>query len=104
VSLYDTAAWRRARRQALHTAGWCCTDCGQSLVGLGKAAHVHHRKALKRAPVLSLEPQNLKPLCRDCHMRLEARERTGKINMASIDGTPGDPDHPWNKRGGGLEN
>jgi len=92
---YNTAAFRKARHQALHAAGWCCTECGRSLIGLGQEAHVHHRKALRRAPALGLEPQNLRAVCRDCHMRIEADERTGKA-MASIDGTPGGANHPWN--------
>ena len=101
---YDTAAWRRARHQAMHDAGWCCSNprCRRSLIGLGKEAHVHHRKALRRAPVLALEPQNLRPLCRDCHMQLEIDDRMQLKPMASIDGTPGDPGHPWNAAGGAV--
>src|SRR4051794_35879118 len=96
AGFYGSAGWKRARRQALHDAGWRCTNpaCGRSLIGLGKEAHVHHRKALKKAAALATEPLNLRPLCRDCHMRLEAEERARP--MAAIDGSPTSPDHPWN--------
>jgi hypothetical protein len=75
--LYDTAVWRRARAQALHDAGWRCSNprCGVSLIGKGKGAQVHHRKALKLAPALALEPQNLRPLCDSCHATTEMVER-----------------------------
>ena len=102
AGFYGSARWKRARRQALHDGGWRCSnpECGRSLVGLGKEAHVHHRKALRRAPALAIEPLNLRPFCRDCHMRLEAEERAGP--MAAIDGSPTSPDHPWNRDPGGA--
>jgi hypothetical protein len=91
---YGRAAWQRARKQALFDANWTCTRCGCSLVGLGQEAQVHHRKALKVAPSLGLEPLNLQPLCRRCHTEIE---KGGGLGACTIDGTPTDPRHPWAK-------
>lgn len=98
MSFYDTRAWDRARLQALHDHDWTCTNpaCGRSLIGLGQAAQVHHRKALKHAPALALEPQNLRPLCRECHTLIEKGGMRSSPFVA-LDGTPTDPDHPWNR-------
>ena len=81
---YGTAEWQKARKQALHDYDWKCTNCGQSLVGLGRAAHVHHRKELARAPALRSEPLNLKPLCSSCHNQVEPRtsNATQRMNRA----------------------
>jgi hypothetical protein len=92
---YGRAAWQKARKQALFDADWTCARCGCSLVGLGQEAHVHHRKALKVAPALALEPLNLMAVCRTCHTEIENGERRGPV--ALIDGTPSDPRHPWNQ-------
>src|SRR5262245_35084681 len=99
MGFYRTKEWRRARRQALHDYEWRCCKCGCDLVGMGRAAHVHHRKALKRARALATEPLNLLPLCRDCHFEIEHEERSGPI--ASIDGSPMSPQHPWNLKNTG---
>ena len=90
---YNTAEWQKARRQALHDHGYRCARCNTTLFNMGRAAHVHHRKALKRAPALRSEPLNLLPLCRECHRREHNEEN--KPMMTSIDGMPNDPSHPW---------
>src|SRR5262245_26951781 len=91
--LYDTRAWYDARQQALHDTDWTCSRCGDSLIGAGRGAHVHHIKALRRAPVLGTEPLNLKPLCRRCHALVHAAEAAP---MVALDGSPTDASHPWN--------
>lgn len=101
VNFYHTRAWRIARRNALDAAEWTCTNpaCGRSLIGIGREAHVHHRMPRKVYPAVELEPLNLQPLCRACHTALEHARP-----MAAIDGTPSDPEHPWNAQSkpGGL--
>jgi 5-methylcytosine-specific restriction endonuclease McrA len=92
---YDTREWRIARSQALHDSGYKCQRCGTSLVGLGKACHVHHRKELARAPVLRSEPLNLLSLCRSCHTKEHNEAR--RPPACNVDGTPTDPRHPWFK-------
>ena len=59
MAFYDRHEWEAARKQALHDSGYQCQRCGTSLVGLGKACHVHHKKELRRAPALRVEPLNL---------------------------------------------
>ena len=96
---YKSAAWRRARRQALHDAGYKCRRCGADLIGKGRGAHVHHRKEYKRAPSIGLEPLNLMPLCVSCHDAEHHAMRQGKLAPCStacdIDGRPTDASHPW---------
>jgi predicted HNH restriction endonuclease len=102
AGLYSTAPWRRARAQALHDAGYRCARCDVYLLELGpKQAHVHHRKPLKRAPVLGLEPLNLQPLCRQCHTIVHDDEKhLGFARGVDINGFPLAPEHPWNLAGG----
>jgi hypothetical protein len=95
AGFYNTAEWQRARRQALHDAGYVCQreGCGASLLNMGREAHVHHRKALKGTPALRSEPLNLMAVCRACHRILENEERAPA--MVNVDGLPSDPTHPW---------
>jgi 5-methylcytosine-specific restriction enzyme A len=95
MGFYDTHEWSVARRQALHDAGHKCGRCGTSLVGLGRACHVHHRRELRRSPGLRSEPLNLLSLCRSCHTREhnEAKRKPG----CDEQGNPLDASHPWFK-------
>jgi predicted HNH restriction endonuclease len=96
MGFYHQRAWRdRTRKQALHDAGWACQRCGISLAGKGREAHVHHRKPVKQARVLGLEPLNLLALCRTCH----TIEHNSKAMRVALDGTPLDPRHPWHRGG-----
>ena len=70
---YGRRAWQRLREQVLHDANYQCAGCGVSLIGKGRKAHVHHRKALNSTPALALEPQNLQALCVRCHNTIEPR-------------------------------
>jgi len=92
---YDLAEWGRARRQALHDAGYQCQRCHTSLLNKGREAHVHHRKPLRAAPALRSEPLNLLALCRACHTR--EHEEQKKPTMCNVDGSPNDVRHPWFK-------
>ena len=93
LPFYDSKAWQIARRQALHDANYQCKRCGTSLVGKGKAAHVHHRKPYRAAPALATEPLNLMPLCVSCHDAVHHEMKT----KAQCDehGRPLDASHPW---------
>jgi 5-methylcytosine-specific restriction endonuclease McrA len=92
---YNRKEWLTARKQALHDAGYVCVRCGTSLLCMGREAHVHHRKPLKKAPALRSEPLNLMALCRACHTREhETEKKTVKV-MCKADGMPNDPNHPW---------
>ena len=96
--LYDKLEWKRERARVLYRDHYRCTQCGTSLAGMGRAAHVHHRKTLKRAPALQLEPLNLVALCRACHSQHHSDEVRGISRGVDINGIPTDPNHPWNKK------
>jgi 5-methylcytosine-specific restriction endonuclease McrA len=91
--LYDSKAWLRMRRQTLRAAGWRCSECGLLMQGKG-VAQVHHRKALKRAPALGLEPLNLVALCISCHRRIELHECKPQRGCDAF-GNPLNESHPW---------
>src|SRR5262245_50278619 len=92
-------AWKRLRRVTKIEAGFKCEECGRFLPEK-HGLHVHHRKPVTQAPALGLEPLNLMTLCPGCHSRLEPRGATLTRRFAcNDDGTPTDPDHPWNVGG-----
>ena len=93
LPFYNLREWKIARHQALHDGGWQCSRCGTSLVGLGMAAHVHHKKELKHAPALRIEPLNLVPLCVGCHNAVHAD--TKRKRACDAQGNPTDSNHPW---------
>jgi hypothetical protein len=101
MGFYGQAAWLRLRKQAMHDAGWRCERCGCGLQGLGRRAHVHHRKRLKHAPSLGLEPLNLMALCRDCHSMVHGDERATVERGCDVLGNPTGKRHPWNAVPGG---
>ena len=95
LPFYVSRAWLNARRQALHDANYQCQRCKASLIGMGRHAHVHHRKEYKRAPALAIEPLNLMALCQPCH---NAEHHTMKGNGSTAcdeQGMPLDASHPW---------
>ncbi|WP_426612915.1 HNH endonuclease [Bradyrhizobium sp. McL0616] len=92
---YNQREWKIARRQAMRDGSWQCGRCGTSLIGLGKAAHVHHKKELKRAPALRSEPLNLLPLCVSCHNIEHAEMKSGGKRGCDEHGNPLDTSHPW---------
>jgi 5-methylcytosine-specific restriction endonuclease McrA len=94
---YDTAQWKRARKQSLHDSNWQCTRCGTNLVGLGKRCIVHHRKELKRAFALAIEPANLQPLCSPCHNTTHAEMKKPR-SACDEGGFPTDVNHPWYRK------
>ena len=61
--VYRTAAWKRARREALERDGYLCTRCKAT-----EDLIVHH--VVEIAPgVDPYEVGNLQTLCRGCHAR-----------------------------------
>ncbi len=101
MKIYNSAAWRRARRQAMAAAGYVCqhAGCTEALIAPG-ACHVHHVKPLQRAWSLALEPLNHAALCVPCHSaetNREIAEAKGNPRRSGCDetGMPTDPSHPW---------
>jgi 5-methylcytosine-specific restriction endonuclease McrA len=103
---YNRRAWRdRLRAQVLHDADYRCR-CGASLIGAGRDAHVHHRKTVKRAPALGLEPLNLIALCVACHTAEHNAEKYPHLATRSgcdEHGNPVSADHPWNAHRGDIQ-
>ena len=71
---YHTAAWKRARAQALRRDRGMCVDCmARFETGAGKrprrAQVVHHIQPLEERPDLALNLANLVSLCADCHAK-----------------------------------
>jgi 5-methylcytosine-specific restriction endonuclease McrA len=97
ASFYSTREWRKVRRFVLIANGFVCSNprCGKPIDGKGRA-HVHHQLRLKQHPGAALLRANLKPLCAACHNREHGPEK-GRARGCTIDGTPLDPQHPWNQ-------
>ena len=68
--LHTTARWKAARLAAKRRDGWRCCDCGAR----GRL-EVHHVRPLAKAPELAFCLDNLRTLCRACHIRVTRAER-----------------------------
>jgi 5-methylcytosine-specific restriction endonuclease McrA len=93
-TFHGSYAWKKARRVARIAAGHQCARCGLILTGKGEL-HVHHRKPVKRAPALELEPLNFMVVCSPCHNALEPRNGAPPRLGCNVNGDPLDPAHPW---------
>jgi len=101
--LYDTGAWKAARRAALKRAGYRCCVCGASVAHRG-ASRVDHIQPVRTRPDLALNPANLRVLC-VLHDNQAHREkgRVGSTNTTrearfsgcDANGMPVDPKHHW---------
>ena len=91
-SFYSLSRWHRMRRQVLYNSGYRCARCNACLLDAGKGAHVHHIVPLEHAPGLALDIFNLEAVCTYCHNKEHGRGVYG----CTVDGTPLDPNHPWN--------
>lgn len=62
---YHSTAWKRLSRAFLLSRNYICERCGKP------AEIAHHRRYLTAEnlhdPAISLSPDNLEALCRDCH-------------------------------------
>jgi len=94
--LYKTSRWLNVtRKQALLDADYRCARCGADMHDTKYLAHVHHIIPTSHAPELIHDPFNLEALCSRCHNREHGRGAYG----CAVDGTPLDPNHPWNNDG-----
>jgi 5-methylcytosine-specific restriction endonuclease McrA len=66
-AFYASAAWRKARAEALERTGGCCVECSMP------AAHVDHVIPVKDGGD-PLDLSNLAPRCLRCHSAKTARE------------------------------
>ena len=98
--LYSSRAWRKLRDRK-REANPLCEPCERN----GKvtaATSVDHIKKHEGDRALFLDWDNLQSICDHCHYSIKAREE--KAGPGYDDqGKPLDPEHPWNKAGGGGE-
>ena len=79
-SIYQTTAWRKARKQAV-TRDQACTNCGNTT-----ALSVHHIRSITEAPDLAYDLDNLITLCQKCHATLENSKRAALARKRSQGG------------------
>lgn len=88
--------WRKARRQFLADNPYCkmCQDEGR----ITPATEVDHIEKHDGDVILFWNIENWQGLCAYHHRSVKAEmERSGKVRGAKKDGTPIDPNHPWNQ-------
>ena len=82
-SFYNSDAWQSMRSFVYQREHGCCQRCGKFV--FGRAAHVHHVVPIKKNPLLKLDPNNLRLLCRDCHMIEENEDNAQKVFPSYFD-------------------
>ena len=90
---YSTASWRRRRAHQLTIEPLCrlCLEAGRvtpATIADHVVSHPGDYTAFRLGP--------LRSLCADCHNRLDANNAARA--PVREDGTPSDPNHPWNAR------
>ena len=84
-SFYKSKAWQKCRAAYAASVGGLCEDCLDS--GIVQAGEiVHHVRALTPDniddPAVTLSPENLRLLCRDCHGKRHGHVRRYRIDAA----------------------
>lgn len=72
AAVYRSKRWKSVRFLTKRRDGWKCVKCGASGVRL----EVDHIKAIRDAPDLAYDMDNLQTLCVPCHSR-KTREEVG---------------------------
>ena len=74
---YNSRAWRALRERLIVEANFLCADCGESYLRDSTQLVGHHVKELTPANVndasISLNPDNIKIICRKCHDKAHRR-------------------------------
>lgn len=93
LRFYNDARWKRLAKRHLKAHPWC------SVVGCEERAfHVDHIETIEEAPHRRLDPTNLQGLCANHHNVVTAAYDSGTIRGAcDANGSPLDPEHPWNQ-------
>jgi 5-methylcytosine-specific restriction endonuclease McrA len=88
---FATRRGRKIRRSYLDERPLCepCRRKGFVI----KAVEVHHIRPVETHPGLGLDPDNFESRCDECHKRAHG----ARIKGCKADGTPNDPEHPWNR-------
>ena len=93
-NLYDYK-WQKIRKQYLEAHPLCvmCYREGRTTV----ATVVDHIIPHKGNEALFYDEGNYQSLCQHCHdSHKKYFEMTGRVRGCNDDGTPTDPNHPWN--------
>lgn len=69
---YDSGEWKKVRKSVLERDFYTCQECGRP-----DCNTVHHIKPITEMnitnPLITLNPNNLETICRDCHDRIHER-------------------------------
>ena len=96
--LYDYQ-WQKLRKQYLQAHALCVECYKQNKVVA--ATVIDHIVPHKGNLELFYDEGNYQALCTNCHSSHKQRfEKTGRIKGCDKDGTPIDPNHPWNRHNG----
>jgi 5-methylcytosine-specific restriction protein A len=94
--LYDSGAWRKAAHAYLRAHPLCvyCNEIGS----LTEASVVDHINPHHGDVALFWDYDNWQALCKQCHDRVKSLEESRGVRIGStVDGSPIDPQHPWNR-------
>ncbi|MCD3206783.1 HNH endonuclease [Clostridium botulinum C] len=80
-NFYKSKKWRDFRKNIIIERGLVCEECGKTILD-SKELHVHHIKELNKDNYLdatiSLNPDNVKILCHQCHNKTHNRFCKGR--------------------------
>lgn len=97
---YGLKAWQDARHVQLSRQP-LCERCLQGEI-VTEATVVNHRTPHRGDWDLFVDPNNHESVCQPHHDGLIQREeKRGHVVGCDLDGRPLDPQHPWNRAGGG---
>lgn len=82
-NFYKTAAWTSVRRSYIKSVGGLCEECYRKGI-IRHGDTVHHRIPLTpeniNDPEITLNPDNLILLCRDCHALEHKKAKRYKVS------------------------
>lgn len=81
---YDSKEWEKARELALKKYYYLCQECLKRKI-ITPYDVVHHIVPLKESKELSLDIDNLLPLCHKCHNKIENSKQERKLNINVIE-------------------
>lgn len=96
MGLYNTAEWKRLRRNQLQAMPFCAL-CFQLEIR-SPATVVDHITPHRGDKALFFDTENLQSLCKICHDSTKQRlEKSGHLKGGNASGIPFDPLHHWNQ-------